>query len=141
MWQLKPTPSCSGQEGGRQEERRGRRVPIKPRPPVHAQGKWGQQLWHRRGSGLFYCHLKTTFKMRLSLPKKEKDKTDRSKEMGPFDSSVEHVSGTPRALARREVPTSGQHKPPGQPGCGCGPPLRFLPEHLLHLALGEEKAT
>ena len=78
-------------------------MPIKSRPPVHAQGKWGQQLWHRRGSGLFYCHLKTTFKMRLSLPKKEKDKTDRSKEMGPFDSSVEHISGTPRALAWREV--------------------------------------
>ena len=79
--------------------------------------------------------------MRLSLPKKEKDKTDRSKEMGPFDSSVEHVSGTPRALAPHEVPTLGQHKPPGHPGWGCGLPLRFLPEHLWHLALREEKAT
>lgn len=28
----------------------------------------GQQLQHKRGSGLFYCHLKT-FKKRLSLPK------------------------------------------------------------------------
>ena len=77
--------------------------------------------------------------MRLSPPKKkEKEKTDRSKEMGPFDSSVDHVSGTPRALAWREVPTSGQHKPPGHP---CGLPLGFLPEHLWHLALGEEKVT
>lgn len=36
---------------------------------------------------MFYCHLKTTFKTRLSLPKKKT-----TKKVGPFDSqSVEHV--------------------------------------------------
>lgn len=73
----KAKPSAPDTEGGGQEERRGScegggGVSIKSRPPVRAQGKWGQQLWHKRGSGLFYCHLKTTFKMRLSLPKKRK---------------------------------------------------------------------
>lgn len=74
-WGSKAKPSAPDIEGGGQEERRGSCEgggPIKSRPPVRAQGKWGQQLRHKRGSGLFYCHLKTTFKMRLSLPKKRK---------------------------------------------------------------------
>lgn len=59
-----------------------------------ARGVWGQQLWHERSSGLFYCHLKTTFKTRLSLPKKKKKKKT-IKETGPFNSSAGPVSRHP----------------------------------------------
>lgn len=66
-------------------------------PSTRARDTQGQ-----RRSGLFYCHLKTTFKTRLSLPKgkKKKKNQNRTKEMGPFEGSLEHASGTPWALAR-----------------------------------------
>lgn len=80
-----------------------------------ARGVWGQQLWHERSSGLFYCHLKTTFKTRLSLPKKKKKKKDNQ-----GNGTVQQFCGpslqTPWVLARLEVPPSGQHKAPGHVG-------------------------
>lgn len=92
-------------------------VPIKWRPPVHAQSKWGQQLRHERDSGLFYCHLKTTFKNSIISAKKKKEKRNRTKEMGPFLTVLWNMS---LGLPGLKVPTSGQHKPPGHPRWGCG---------------------